>query len=330
MLDLTKSEIQATPATDASNEAGNEKLTVSLEQQKREITSTRQVGGQPLTETVASDTAAPGHTETGRPSQANRIRVPSRDNTKLAAVIERVNNDIELFTLWKCANINAVDRLGISDHGRVHVQIVANIGLKMLRLLRAAGIKSSIAQHHAGSGMTEQDAEVVVVLGALMHDLGICVHRDEHEHHSLWLAERKLRELLDGLYDIEGRTIIMAETLHTIVAHQRSQRCLTIEAGVVKVADALDMAKGRSRIPFEQGHVNIHSASAAAIESVELSRGETKPVHIQVKMLNSTGIYQIDELLRKKIQGSSIKDYIELVAKIEAETEQKLISGFSF
>ncbi len=330
MLDITKPEFQATPLQDNTSDPGSEKLTVNLDKQKREITSTRQVGGQPLTETVASDTDVTGHPGPVQPASANRIHVPARGNTNLAAVIERVNNDIELFTLWKCANINAVDRLGISDHGRVHVQIVANIGLKILRLLRAAGIKSSIARHHAASGMTEQDAEVVVVLGALLHDLGICVHRDEHEHHSLWLAERKLRELLDGLYDIEGRTIITAETLHTIVAHQRSQRCLTIEAGVVKVADALDMAKGRSRIPFEQGHVNIHSASAAAIESVELSAGETKPVHIQVKMLNSTGIYQIDELLRKKIQNSSIKDYIELVAKIEAETEQKLIGGFSF
>jgi uncharacterized protein len=317
-------------SSDSTSESPDEKLTISLEKQKREITSTRKVGGQPLTETVASDTTGVGQAEAAQPAAATRIRVPSRNNHKLAAVIERVNNDIELFTMWKCANINAVDRLGISDHGRVHVQIVANIGLKMLRLLRAAGITSSIAQHHAASGMTEQDAEVVVVLGALMHDLGICVHRDEHEHHSLWLAERKLRELLDGLYDIEGRTIITAETLHTIVAHQRSQRCLTIEAGVVKVADALDMAKGRARIPFEQGHINIHSASAAAIESVELSAGEAKPIHIQVNLLNSTGIYQIDELLRKKIQNSTIKDYIELVAKIEAETEQKLISGFSF
>ena len=304
-----------------------EKLTVSLEDHTRQITDTQAIAGQEVAHTVAVDQVESSQTVHTVPP---RIKVPSRDNHKLAAVIERVNADIELFTMWKCANINAVDRLGISDHGRVHVQIVANIGLKMLRLLQAAGITPSIVQHHGGSGMTQQDAEVVVVLGALMHDLGICVHRDEHEHHSLWLAERKLRELLDGLYDIEGRTIIVAETLHTIVAHQRSQRCLTVEAGVVKVADALDMAKGRARIPFEQGHINIHSASAAAIESVELSAGQDKPIHIRVNMLNSTGIYQIDELLKKKIQNSTIKDYIELVANIEAETEKKLITNLRF
>ena len=293
------------------SEQADAKLVVSLED---EVSPPK---GLEMSEAVA---------ETVRGSKSY-IRVPVRDNAKLAAVLERVNQDIELRTMWKCANINAVDRLGMSDHGRVHVQIVANIGLKMLRLLREAGIEASIVKHH---GLSDDEAEVVVVLAALLHDIGICVHRDEHEHHSLWLAERKVRELLDGLYDIESRTIILAETLHAVVAHARSQRCLTIEAGVVKVADALDMSKGRSRIPFEQGHLNIHSVSAAAIESVELRAGQIKPVHVQVNMRNSAGIYQLDELLKKKIQNSTIKDYLELSASIEAESEQRLVPIYQF
>jgi hypothetical protein len=307
------SEVMTTPQV--KNE---EKLTVNLEQETREITEEKSVG-----ETVV----AVEDTQSHKTNSHAAIRVPARGNHKLSQVIERVNQDIELQTMWKCANINAVDRLGISDHGRVHVQIVANIGLKMLRLLRAAGVEASIVKHH---GLTDDDAELVVVLAALLHDIGICVHRDEHEHHSLWLAERKIRELLEGIYDIEGRTIIMAETLHAVIAHARSQRCLTIEAGVVKVADALDMAKGRSRIPFEQGHFNIHSVSAAAIESVELKAGQVKPIHIQVTMQNSAGIYQLDELLKKKIQNSTIKDHIELSASIEAESEQKLVPIYQF
>ncbi len=285
-----------------------------------------QTSEQGLTINLENLPQTPGSLE-NLPVSKSYIRLPARNNAKLSALLEKVNADIELQTLWKCANINAVDRLGISDHGRVHVQIVANIGLKMLRMLRAAGIEASVVKHHK---MSDEDAEIVVVLAALLHDIGICVHRDEHEHHSLWLAERKIRELLEGIYDIEGRTIVMAETLHAIIAHARSQRCLTIEAGVVKVADALDMAKGRSRIPFEQGHVNIHSVSAAAIESVELRAGEVKPIHIQVNMQNSAGIYQLDELLKKKIQNSTIKDYLELSARIEAESEQKLVPIYEF
>lgn len=307
------SEVTTIPTQE--NEA---KLTVNLENENREITEQKPAG---------STIVAMDSTRTATANNRPQVRVSARNNARLTTLVERVNNDIELQTMWKCANINAVDRLGISDHGRVHVQIVANIGLKMLRLLREAGVEASIVKDH---GMTNDDAELVVVLGALLHDIGICVHRDEHEHHSLWLAERKIRELLDGLYDIEERTIIMAETLHTIIAHARSQRCLTLEAGVVKVADALDMAKGRSRIPFEQGHINIHSVSAAAIESVELRAGQIKPIHIQVNMRNSAGIYQLDELLKKKIQNSTIKEYVELSASIDAESEQKLVPIYEF
>lgn len=296
------------------------KLTVSLDANTREIVETRANGNHQVNQLVAHDKI-----ETTKTSGGGYIRLPVRHNNRLAMILEQVNQDVELHTLWKCANINAVDRLGMSDHGRVHVQIVANIALKLLRLLVESGIEPSIVTNY---GLSQDDAEIVVVLAALMHDIGICVHRDEHEHHSLWLAERKVRELLNGLYDIEGRTIMMSEILHAIIAHARNQRCFTYEAGVVKVADALDMAKGRSRIPFEQGHVNIHSLSAAAIESVELKSGQTRPIAIQVSMNNSAGLFQIDELLKQKINGSTLKGLIELTAVIETEAEKKLIEVF--
>ena len=46
--------------------------------------------------------------------------------------------------------------------------------------------------------MTHEDAEVVVMLSALMHCVGMSVHRRDHEDFSLFLAEPKMRELLDG------------------------------------------------------------------------------------------------------------------------------------
>ena len=265
--------------------------------------------------------ATPQHPAAQTPSRG-RISVPVRDNHKLEQIIERVNADIELFTIWRCANINAVDRLGISDHGRVHVQIVANIGLKILRLLIAGEVVPSVVKNY---GLSNHEAEVIVVLGALTHDLGISIHRDEHEHFSLIIAQSKIKELLDGIYDIETATILRSEILHSVLAHHKDIRTFSVEAGIVKVADALDMAKGRSRIPFEAGHVNIHSVSAAAIESVELSAGEAKPVHVQINMSNSAGIFQIDDLLKKKLSTSGLKPYIELVASIAGETEARLI-----
>ena len=124
-------------------------------------------------------------------------------------------------------------------------------------------------------GMRERDAEVVVAAGALLHDVGMSIHRADHEAYSLFLAERKLRELLDGVYEEPAeRAVVIAESLHAIIGHRRRGEPYTLEAGVVRVADALDMAQGRSRLPVEAGQMGIHSISAAAIDEVEIEAGE--------------------------------------------------------
>ncbi len=253
------------------------------------------------------------------------IRVPARHNPVLQHVIDRVNADEELYALWQAMNVNAVNRLGMSDHGPVHFQIVSNIALKLLRQLMERGVVPSVVKDHQ---LTNNDAEVIVVLGALLHDLGMSIHRIDHEQYSLFVAQPKIDDLLEGLYPVAARTILRSETLHAIIAHRSNGHPLTLEAGVVRVADALDMTKGRSRIPFEAGVVNIHSLSAAAIEQVEIKSGTEKPIHINVRMNNSAGIFQLDELLKEKLDGSGLEKYVEVEATIEGETEKRLVKVF--
>jgi metal-dependent HD superfamily phosphatase/phosphodiesterase len=174
-------------------------------------------------------------------------------------------------------------------------------------------------------GMQNEDSEVVVVLAALTHCVGMSVHRRGHEDWSLFLAEPKLRELLDGIYDEPDRTVIVSEVLQAIISHRADGQPLTIEAGLIRVADALDMAKGRSRIPFERGRVSMHSLSAAAIEDVTISDGEERPILIEILMNNSSGIFQVDGLLKAKLRGSGLEPYVEVVAHIDTETEQRLV-----
>ena len=139
----------------------------------------------------------------------------------------------------------------------------------------------------------------------------------------------KMRELLEGIYDEPELTVISAEVLQAITSHRDYGKPLTIEAGIVRVADALDMARGRSRVPFEAGQQNIHSLSAYAIEEVKISAGRgDKPVRVEILMSNSAGIFQVDELLATKLRGSGLEEYIEVVARIEAEHEERLIPVF--
>jgi hypothetical protein len=254
-----------------------------------------------------------------------RIRVPVRANRKLGELIQRVNDDDQLKAWWHVANVNAVLRLRINDHSWVHVQIVTNIALKLLRQLTKHGVEPAMVTDYA---MTRNEAEIVVVLSALLHDVGMSVHRDDHEDFSLFLAEGKLGDLLDGLYSTTDATVISSEVLQSIISHRADGKPLTVEAGILRVADALDMAKGRSRIPFERGSVSIHSLSAAAIEDVQIKDGAERPIMIEVVMNNSSGLYQVDGLLKAKLRGSGLEPYVEVIAHIDTEAEKSLVPTY--
>ena len=260
------------------------------------------------------------------PSQAvaqMRIKVPTRGNRKLRTLVSRVNEDSQLKAWWHVANVNATARLEINDHSWVHVQIVSNIALKLLRQLTKHGVKPAMV---ADYGLDSNDAEVVVMLEALLHCIGMAVHRDGHEDFSLFLAEPKSRELLEGIYEEPELTVVVSEALQGITSHREYGKPLTLEAGILRVADALDMAKGRSRIPFEHGRVTIHSLSAAAIEEVVISDGEERPILIEIQMNNSSGIYQVDGLLKAKLRGSGLEPYVEVIAHIDTEAEKRLVT----
>jgi hypothetical protein len=253
------------------------------------------------------------------------FNIPFRDNNKLKHVIDEVKKDVKLQTLWRCSNVMAIDRMGYTDHGPTHVKIVANSALKLLRILVKKKVVPSVVKHYS---MKNEDAEVIVVLGSIFHDLGMTVIRDRHEMFGALLALSFIEKYLQPIYSEENRTIICSEVLHAIVAHEDPNKPLTVEAGIVRVADALDMEEGRARIPFQAGKVDIHSVSALSIEKVSIQEGDKKPVTIRITMSNSAGIFQIDELLKPRIENSGLQNYIHVVAEITGEKERKIIEKY--
>lgn len=272
----------------------------------------------------APDPAGPGRKPPKAAIAEAKVRAPTRGNRRLESFLDAINADEEVRAWWYMAQVNA-ERLGMSDHSWVHMQIVLNISLRLLRLLVKAGVEPNVVADH---GMRDRDAEVVVAGGALLHDVGMSIHRADHEEYSLFLARSALDRLLADVYKQPARTVIAAEILHAIIGHRRRGEPYTLEAGVVRVADALDMAQGRTRIPIESGHEGIHSISAAAIDEVRIEAGEERPVRIEIELNNSAGIFQVDDLLATKIRGTPLEGRLEVIARIEGESEKRLLSGF--
>lgn len=251
------------------------------------------------------------------------FNIPYNQNEKLRKVVEFIDEDAEIRQYMDCANVTAIDRLSYNDHGYTHSKIVSNIALKMLRILSKNSVIPNIVKDYK---LTEEEAEVVVVLASVLHDIGMAIHRKNHVEYGIALGFYLLNKILADVYPEKERAIIVSETLHAMSAHELGIEPLTMESGIVTIADALDMAGGRARIPFSKGKVDIHSVSAMAIDSVEIQEGKgEEPLQIKIKMGNSAGIFQIDELLKGRVEKSGLKDYIRIEAEITGEAEKSIV-----
>ena len=253
------------------------------------------------------------------------FNIPFRENARLEHVISSVKKDVRLWTFWKCANVMAIDRMGYTDHGPNHIKIVANSALKILRILIENKVVPSVVKNY---GMKNEDAKVIVVLGSIFHDLGMIVTRDGHEQISAFLSVDFIEKHLQQIYTEEENAILTSEVMHAVISHERLKKPLTVEAGVVSVADALDMEEGRARIPSEAGKVDIHSVSALSIQRVEILEGTEKPVMIKISMSSSAGFFQIDQLLKPRIENSGLQNYIRVLAEVTDEKEGKILEKF--
>lgn len=230
---------------------------------------------------------------------------------------ELLKNDPEVNADWDMSNYIAVGKLGYNDHGDIHMKIVAANALKMLKILFDNGVSTSIIKEKAGN---EDDVYLVVLSGSLLHDIGNQVHREQHNVSGVYLAVPLLNRLLPKIYkDEETIYEIRGHILHTIYSHEFDIKDLTEEAALVGIADGTDMTKGRGRVSFDKGNVNIHTVSALSIEKVEIEQGTDRPVRILIEMNNSAGVFQIQETLAKKILGGPLEEYFEVIAVAKPE-----------
>ena len=261
-----------------------------------------------------------GDTDDGR--QYDPDADHSFPDERLNAVLGMILDDPEVQTFLRAQNVNPVARKGYNDHGKKHIEIVRNRALRLYELLKRADVRFNGA---ADQGLEEADESVIIALAATLHDIGHVVHRDDHTYYSIPLASDILDRILGEFYDVEEAVRVKSEVLHAILCHHTDEDPLTTEAGVIRVADGLDMERGRSRIPYEQGGRGINTISSQAIDRVSLVEGDGKPVLVEIRMRNAAGVYQVDGLLKEKLHKSGLEDDIRIVAVNTGADEDQLV-----
>ncbi len=249
------------------------------------------------------------------PHAGLRFSVPARHNPRLQTLVERIDADEELRQLWRSANVNAGERLGLGDHGETHVRIVANAGLRLLRLLLDGGYRSGVVDGH---GLARADAEVLIVLAAALHDLGLSVHAEDHAALGLVLAHARATNLLDGLYPVRERTALVGEALHAISAHHHDRRALTLEAGVLEIADGLDLSKGR---------LGSLETDAAAVDAVFITRGVDRPVRVEVRLSQAAALEAVKTRLAGRLSAATLAGALEFSATAPGAAAQVFSIG---
>ncbi|AGB15915.1 hypothetical protein Halru_1302 [Halovivax ruber XH-70] len=238
------------------------------------------------------------------------------------SILEFIADDTEIQTFLEAQNVNAVDRMRYNDHGPKHIEIVRNRALCLYDLLKASSVPFNGARQQ---GLAESDEAVIIALAATLHDVGHVVHRDRHPFYSVPLASDVLDRILPEFYDTVDAVRVKGEVLHAILCHHTPVDPLTLEAGVIRVADALDMERGRSRIPYEQGGRGINTLSSQAISRVSLHEGDSSPVMVEIAMTNAAGVYQVDNLLKAKLERSMLEDHVRIVAVNTNENREQLV-----
>ena len=234
------------------------------------------------------------------------------DEPKVEQMFRLMESDVEVQTTLRMSNVMAVERLKYNDHGPVHSKIVSGSALEIFSLLTQEVTPTTVQNKICSL----EDAKVVVLCGSYLHDLGNSIHRVDHQFHSCTIANPILDRLLRKVYpdDVALAVRLKSEILHCIFSHEDEVECLSVEAGAAKIADGTDMARGRARIPYRTGKVDIHSLSALSITKVEIEKGKRKPVQILVSMNNPAGVFQIEEVMEKKIQTSGIQHLVDVIA----------------
>ncbi len=254
------------------------------------------------------------------------------ENKLLAEIKELMEND-ELYYLFETTYrryepwLNVTNKIvkevyKFNDHGPIHALLTAKRSLEILRILKENGYILTAEQ----LGKDVEMSKFIVSFASLLHDIGNSIHRDKHYLFSVILVKDAVFELCQEIYPHDPY-LPTSLTLGAIYGHDEAVPSITWESSIVTMADGLDMEVGRSRLKYSEDQIDIHSVSAYSIRDVRVMNNKNKriPIKVVIDMENLAGIFQVDEILTKKVSASLLRGRVFLEIKTPEKTLTKVV-----
>ncbi|VVB57339.1 Uncharacterised protein [uncultured archaeon] len=256
-----------------------------------------------------------------RPPLHRQLKLACAGFPKAWALSQSLIEDPQYISILEAANALVVNRMGYSDHGRTHALVVATNALMLLQAGQTLGWEPSFGKKEANASPDFADSAVVVMLGALMHDLGNSIAREKHWEFSVQLAQPILERLLSRAYREPVRQKMILNILEVVQSHDSAVCSYSLEGSIVKLADAMDCEGGRSRLPPAQANPNkrFHDSSQA-VDFVHLGPvAKGKPLPIWFELNDKAGLFQLEEIVAKRLETGVLGEKVVVEAFIEGK-----------
>lgn len=230
------------------------------------------------------------------------------ENEKLASMIEDAYLKYKQY--YEVSNKIVMDVYKYNDHGITHVLLTALRAIKALKILKKFQYQTTMEK----LGKSFEFSKFIVVFGSIFHDIGNAIHRKNHYLFSVFMADPLIDDYCKEFTEnFEDYLLLKSLTLNAIYTHDENVECTTIEASCVTLADGCDMEEGRSRLAYHKDKTDIHSISALSIEKVDLEENTKElPIKVKIRMKHLAGIFQVDEVLGKKIKNSLLTGLVKV------------------
>jgi hypothetical protein len=130
---------------------------------------------------------------------------------------------------------------------------------------------------------------------------------------------------LAGIYPTRELVVAVVEVLHAVASQETGEDCLTLEGNILKLADALDLTKGRARLPNDGSRRTSLPNSVPVVEEVSIHRAKSPAVQVIIRLSQSEGLPAVEALLQEKLRRVPLAGLVEVLARVEGQPTMRLV-----